>query len=183
MPLTVHHLASGCLLLSLALAVSPVVPLISVDGTVLLTALSMALLILGALAVRSGSEARYATSLGGQMAWSLCALALLGTSAVALWALLFLHLILVITGIRGLSIGAKLLSSDRGQKVQASRLMLRNLLLAYEWLGASAVISALLIVLTPWLMIPGGGLALIMAVLMVALVSFALLAAQLRAQG
>jgi hypothetical protein len=59
--------------------------------------------------------------------------------------------------------------------------MLRNLLLAYEWLGASAVISALFIALTPWLMFPGGGLSLVMVVLMVALVSFALLAAQLKA--
>jgi hypothetical protein len=101
MILTVRHWAPGCLLLSLALAVSPIVPLVSVGETVLLTAFSVALLTLGALAVRSGSEARYVASLGGQMAWSLCALALLGASAVALWALLFLHLMTVITGTRG----------------------------------------------------------------------------------
>ncbi len=176
-------MAYACLLLSWGLAVVPMTVLTSGNAFILLIALSSIFLLWGIWALIAKNEARFIAALGGQMAWSICALSLLGWSAVVLWIFLFAHLVAILTGTRGMWLMVRLPSTTGPANAGLKKALRRNLLLAYEWVGAAALISILFLALTPWLTIGGGGLALLMLMTMVALISFSLLALRLRGPG
>jgi hypothetical protein len=172
--------ATLCLIASWCLATAPIAILTSGNVFILLIILASSFLLWGIFAAYSKNEVRYIGALGGQMAWSVCAIALFGGSAVGLWVLVFAHLAIMVTGTRGMWFMIWLPPTEGPVEHGIKKALLQNLLLAYEWLGAAALISGLIIATTPWLVINGGGLALIMLLAMVALISFSLLAVRLR---
>jgi hypothetical protein len=171
-------MAIGGLVTSSALALATTLVAAAGSAASILAAIVALFLVLGLWAYLRRSSGQYIIALGGQMVFSLIILGLSGGPALILWALMFAHLALILTGSRGLWLRAHLPVTEGPLNDRTARLLTWDLVTAGEWLGASAAISAAFFAATPWLVV-NGSIALLTLLAVTALFSFTVLAARL----
>lgn len=148
-------LAIGGLIASWAIAFGPVAFQTGGNVLFLLLMLSLVFLLWGAIGFIVRNEGYFVSALGGQMAWSLCAMSLLGNSALVLWGAFFIHVVVITSGSRGMWLTIWLPSVNERTEIKLRGILRWNMLMAFGWLGTAAAFSIMFFTATPWLVIHG----------------------------
>ncbi len=138
----------------------------------LLTSLSLSLFFCGLYGLLVSNQHYMTASIGGQLVWSCCSLALQEASLLLVWTMLFVQLLLLLLGLKGMWIFT---FSRKNISGRIWRTVAQSLLVSLEWLGAAAIFSTAILLTVP-LFRTDIGLLLLAALLIVALISFAFLA-------
>ncbi len=140
--------------------------------SLLLALLSLSLLTLGVYGWLMSSRYYFAWSVGGQLIWSCCSLALQDASILLVWTMFFVQIALLFVGIKAVWIWSYpgIRMSRRVWKPLGT-----NLITISEWLGATAILSAAILLVVP-LFGSSLNLLLLAALFVVALISFFFLA-------